>query len=147
VFETPLLTDPVELVGDSIALIYAASATTDVDVVAPLSVRLPNGKVMLLSEGVQRGRYRYDPTRLQAMTPGSPELFVVAFNPVAITLLDGRVLRVAISGTSYERYEPNPNVATPLRLRPTPVRTTLSLFMNKTLASFIYLTVKSGALP
>lgn len=140
-------TSDYELIGNPKARIHAASATTDVDVVVRLTQVAPNGKSLLLTDGVRRGRFVADPSVLTPLTPGAPVPFELDLGPVAVRVKAGHRLRVAISGTNSPHYEVNPNVAEPLSSSPTPVMTTLSIYTDPAHPSTVTLPVASGTPP
>lgn len=135
-----------ELVGTPRAYVWAASATTDVDVVVRLEAVTPGGHAILMSDGVRRGRFvgGYDARR--PLTPGKPALFEIELGPLALRVPRGHALRVALSGSSAPRYEPNPNVATALAMSPTPVKTTLTIFRDRQHPTRIEFPLFSGKL-
>jgi predicted acyl esterase len=141
-----VFTEDSELVGTPRAFVWAASATTDVDVVVRLEAVTPGGHAILMSDGIRRGRFvgGYDARR--PLTPGKPALFEVELGPLALRVPRGHALRVALSGASSPRYEPNPNVATALAQKPTPVKTTLTIFRDREHATRIELPLLSGKL-
>jgi predicted acyl esterase len=143
VFTSEPVRETVEIVGDPTATLWVSSATTDLDVIARLEVVTAEGKAFALTDGVRRGRFAQGYDRIRPLVPGQPTAFAITFGPLALRLRAGQALRVAISGTSSPRYEPNPNVATPLADGPTAVRTTLTLHGD----SELVLPVALGTLP
>jgi len=139
--------DPAEVIGDVTASIWAASATTDADVVVKLEQITPDGHSMLLADGIRRGRFLGGRDAIRPLVPGTPALFEVEVGPVAVTLPPGHALRVAIAGTNSPRYEPNPGTATPLGDDPTPVATTLTIFRDAEHPSAVVLPVAAGTVP
>jgi len=144
---TPAVSAEVEIVGAPIARIWAASATTDVDVVVRLEQVTPGGKAMLITDGALRGRFVQGRDAIRPLQPGVPVRFDVELGNVAFVLLPGHALRLAISGTSSPRYEPNPGSATPLAQDPLPVPTTLTLLSDQAHPSDLVLPIVRGTLP
>jgi putative CocE/NonD family hydrolase len=147
VLATTKASEPVEVVGSPRAQLWISSATSDLDVVVRLEVLTATGKAIALTDGVRRGRFARGFDAIRALTPGEPTLFEVELGPLALRLMPGQALRIAISGSSSPRYEPNPNVATPLVQRPQPVSTTLSLHSDVEHTSQLVLPVASGMVP
>ncbi|HEY8432946.1 MAG TPA: CocE/NonD family hydrolase, partial [Sandaracinaceae bacterium] len=143
---TPVATEPVEIVGDVSARIFAASATTDVDVVVRLEQVTPSGRVLALADGIRRGRFAAGYDAIRPLVPGEPVWLDVDIGPVAFVLPPGHALRVAISGTSSPRYEPNPNVAEPIATA-TPRSTTLTIYRDAARPSAITLPIARGTPP
>jgi hypothetical protein len=91
-----------------------ANPMTDVDVIVRISDVTPSGRVELITDGIQRGRFVFGYDQIRPLTPGQPVLFDVPMGPIAVRLAAGHALRVSISETSAPRYEQNPGVARPL---------------------------------
>jgi hypothetical protein len=144
VFASQPMTGDVELIGSPTVELWVSSATTDLDVIVRLEVLTPMGKAIAITDGVRRGRFVDGFDAVRPLMPGEPALFELSLGPVALHLTPGQALRIAVSGTSSPRYEPNPNVATPLAQHPVPVATTLSLMRD---ASRLILPIAAGTLP
>lgn len=136
-----------ELVGTPRALIWASSATSDVDVVVRIEDLTPGGRPIALADGIRRGRFVTGYDALRPLTPGRPALFEVELGPLALRVPRGHAIRIAISAASTPRYEPNPNVAKPLAQRPVAVATTLSIYRDAEHPSRIELPLLSGSVP
>jgi uncharacterized protein len=144
---TEPLAETLELVGTPRAFVWAASATDDIDVVVRFEQVTPRGEAIAFADGVRRGRFVRGYDTLRALKPGEPTLFEVELGPIALRVNQGAALRVAISGASSPRYEPNPNRALPLLKSAAPVATTLTLFIDPEHPSRIELPVLRGTLP
>lgn len=144
---TPPAEEEFELIGNPTARIYASSATTDVDVIVRLTQVTPTGKSILITDGARRGKFVADRAAITPLTPGEPVAFDVDLGPVAITVPVGHSIRVAISGTSYPRYEANPNTAVALSTSPTPVPTTLTIYTDDAHPSTFTFPVTLGRVP
>jgi uncharacterized protein len=136
-----------ELVGTPKASIWAASATSDVDVVVRLEVVTPTGRAIALTDGIRRGRFVGGYGAIQPLTPNEPALFEVELGPIALRVTRGQAIRIAISGASAPRYEANPNLAARLSDALTPVKTTLTIFRDAAHASQLTLPLLSGRVP
>lgn len=143
-------TDPaleeVELAGDVTARITAASATDDVDVIVRLSEVVPDGRAMLLADGIRRGRFAQSLDVARPLVPDQPTVFDIQLGPVAVVLPPGHALRVSVQATSSPRYQPNPGTSAPIAIA-TPVATTLTVFRDQAAPSAITLPVARGTLP
>jgi predicted acyl esterase len=144
---TPLATEDVELIGNVTARIWAASATTDVDVIVRLNDVTPGDRSIVLTDGALRGRYVRGLDAIRPLEPGVPTQFDVTIGPLSMILPAGHALRVVVSGTANPRYEPNPNVAEPIAGDPTPVATTLTVYRDEAHPSSVTLPVARGTLP
>ncbi|MGC4122171.1 MAG: CocE/NonD family hydrolase [Myxococcales bacterium] len=137
----------VTVAGDVTARVWAASSSTDADAIVRLSQVTPGGRVMMLADGVRRGRFVQSTDALQPLTPGQPAAFDIEVGPVAFVLPKGHALRLSIQATSSPRYEPNPGVGTPLAQNPAPVAYDLTVYRDPTHPSTVTLPIVSGSIP
>ena len=138
--------EAVTLAGDLSATIWAASATTDADVIVRVEVVPPSGKVWLVADGVRRGRFVAGEDEIRPLTPGEPARFEIDLGPIAVTLPPGHLLRIALSGTLAPRYEVNPNEAVALSEDPDPVPTTLTIYRDADHPSSVVVPLTDGTL-
>jgi hypothetical protein len=147
VTQTAAVAEPVEIIGNVRARVWAASATTDIDVIVRVEVLTPGGKAVAFADGIRRGRFAGGFDEARALTPGEPVLFDIELGPVALRLVEGQALRFAISSVSAPRYEPNPNSADPLVSAQAPQATTLTLYRDAEHPSRFDIPVALGTLP
>lgn len=145
-FATAPSEDTVTVAGDLSATIWAASATSDVDVIARVEVVTPGGSAWLVGDGVRRGRFVGGEDAIRPLTPGEPVAFSLDLGPIAVTLPPGHTLRIAISGSLYPRYERNPGEAVPIADHPEPVPTTLTIYRDDAHPSSIVVPMTAGTL-
>ncbi len=69
----------------------------------------PDGRSMLIVDGVTRAKYREGPGAALAVQPGQTYTATITLPPAAITIGDGHQLRVLIAGSNYPRFELNPH--------------------------------------
>lgn len=146
VFQTAPLDEDVRLAGDGFAALAASSTTDDGDVIVRLSQVTPSGRVILLADGIRRGRYAQDTAVATPLQPGVPSDIRIDLGPMAFTVPAGHALRIAISGTGAPRYEPNPGTSAAIASNPTPVASELSIHLAPQHGSRVVLPL-SGRLP
>lgn len=103
VFETPPLTEPLEITGRVRARIHASSDTPDTDIVVRLCDVYPDGKSMLLLDGATRLSLK------QKYEPGSVIPVDVDLWSTSVILNRGHRLRISVSSSNYPRFRANPN--------------------------------------
>jgi len=117
VYETPVLTDDVEIVGPITARLFAATSARDTDWMIRLSDVYPDGRALFLAEGVMRARHRdpkrdgaFNPNRLSTIEPDQPYSHTVNFwRPTGNVFARGNRIRIEISSSYYPYYLRNPN--------------------------------------
>src|SRR5207249_8782875 len=70
VFSTPPLSEPLEVTGRLTVRLYAATSARDTDFTAKLTDVYPDGRSMLLADGIVRARYRQSLEQAEPITPG-----------------------------------------------------------------------------
>ncbi len=117
VFDTPELTEDVELVGPITAHLFAATDRGDTDWMIRLVDVHPDGRALFLGEGVMRARHR-DPQRggafnahqLSAIEPNQTYEYTIEFwRPTGNVFARGHRIRIEISSSYFPYYLLNPN--------------------------------------
>ena len=112
-FTTDALASPMEITGRLSAKVWVASSAADTD----LSVRLcdvyPDGRSMLMADGMRRLRYRGSFSAPEPMKPG--ELYEVQVDCWSTSLVvnQGHRLRVSVTSSNSPRYDVNPGTGQP----------------------------------
>jgi putative CocE/NonD family hydrolase len=115
VFTTPVLRQPVEVTGRVRAKLYVSSDCPDTDFTVKLTDVYPDGRSMLLTDGILRARYRESFDKEAFMEPGEVYELTVDLWSTSIVFNRGHKIRVAVSSSNYPRFDPNPNTGKPLR--------------------------------
>lgn len=151
VFETERLSEPVELIGPVALSLSVSCDAPDTDVFAmlldvyPASPAWPSGYRLNLTDAIMRLRYRNGMDRPELLTPG--EVVAVGFElyPVSNRFDRGHRIQLLISGSSFPRFDVNPNTGEPIG-RHTRTRTaTISIHHGLETPSTIVLPVVSRA--
>ncbi len=108
-YTSELLHDDLTIIGNVRCVLYASSSAPDTDWVVRLTDVHPDGFSRLLCDGVLRARYRQSWTAPSLLTPGKVYEFVVDLWATANTFLAGHRLRVAITSSSFPRFDRNLN--------------------------------------
>jgi predicted acyl esterase len=150
VFSTPPLTAPLEVTGRISVHLNAATSARDTDFTAKLTDVYPDGRSILLTDGIVRARFRHSLETEELITPGQTHAYDIDLWSTSIIFNKGHQIRVAISSSNSPRFEPNPNTGGPLPPDPKekPVVAHQTIFLGGAEASFITLPqVASGATP
>jgi hypothetical protein len=111
VYSSPLLDEPVEVTGDLRAKIWIETDVPDTDVVVRLTDVYPDGRSMLVADGIVRARYHNSPdfASEQLLEPGVPVLLTVDLGPTSIIFNAGHRIRISVTSSNAPRFAPNPN--------------------------------------
>jgi predicted acyl esterase len=94
-------------VGRIHADVWIATDLPDVDVFVRMTDVYPDGRSMLIAQGMQRARYR-NGTCPELLVPNQPALVRVDLWSTALVLGVGHKLRVIVSASAGELYVVNP---------------------------------------
>ncbi len=117
VYSTPVLEDPVDVLGPVFVELEIATDATDTDFTAKLVDVFPDGRAILLgpgSTGVIRARYRFGAERMQLLVPGAPTRLRVELFDVGHTFHPGHRIRVEVSSSAFPYIDANPNTGRPI---------------------------------
>lgn len=143
-FTTPVLTQPLEVIGKIRAKLWVSSSARDTDFTAKLSDVYPDGRSMLVCDGAVRMRHRNSVEREELLTPGEVYECEIDLWSTAMVFNAGHRIRVAISSSNAPRFDPNPNTGAPLRADSTKLAATNTLYVESTRPSHMILPVTNG---
>jgi len=114
-FSTPVLDNPVRVEGVVRGELFVSSDRRDTDFTLKLIDVYPDGREMLVTDGIARARYRMGDREEEVtlLTPGEVAAVSVRLPPTAIVFNSGHRLKVCVSSSNYPRYEVNPNTDDP----------------------------------
>ena len=115
-FETPALTEAVEIVGRIFGHLYITSNCTDTDFTVKLTDVYPDNRSMLVTDGSLTVRNRFNYTSEAFLSGNQNDVYEILIDcwSTAYTFASGHKIRVAISSSNYPRYGLNPNTGAPL---------------------------------
>ena len=108
-FTTAPLTSPLTVVGRVRCRLWVRPDTPDLDLAVRLTDVYPDGRSMLVTDGIQRARMRCGDDRECFLTPGVPTELVVDLWSTAMVFARGHRIRIDVSGSNAPRFEVNPN--------------------------------------
>lgn len=111
VFTTEILPKDFVLKGNIIVHLKVSSDRIDSDFDVRICDVYPDGKSMLVNDGVMRMRFRNGFTQAQVamMVPGQIYDCIITLPATAITFLSGHKIRIIISSSNYPRFNRNMN--------------------------------------
>lgn len=110
-FTSDVLQQDVKFMGKPFVRLFVTSDRLDTDFAIRLTDVYPDGRSMLLSEGIQRMRFRegYTANDTSAMVSLTIYEIIIPLPYIANTFLAGHQIRVDITSSNYPRYDSNLN--------------------------------------
>ena len=140
-FSTDLLKQPLEVTGDLKVILYVSSDVLDTDFTAKLTDVYPDGRSMLVADGIIRTRYRNSSTTPELMTPGTIYNLEIDLWATSIIFNQGHRIRLAISSSNYPRFDVNPNTGGDPFDKETMREASNTIYYNKNYPSHILLPI------
>jgi putative CocE/NonD family hydrolase len=109
VYTTPPLQDDLEVTGPIFLTLYAASTAPDTDFTGTLVDVHPDGKAIVICEGILRTHFRESfetPTLIQ---PGSIYEYRISLWETSNCFKAGHHIRVEVSSSNFPRFDRNLN--------------------------------------
>jgi hypothetical protein len=113
VFTSAPLEEPLEVTGRVVAKVFVASGAKDTDLSVRLSDVYPDGRSMLMAEGMLRLRYRGGFEKPQPLEPGRTVEVTVDCWSTSVIFNKGHAVRVAVTSSNTPRYDVNPGTGEP----------------------------------
>ncbi len=114
VYTSGPLDHDLELVGDVVVVLHAASTAVDTDFTARLCRVDPNGESLNLMEGIIRARFRNSLSAPLPIEPGRVYEYRISLGPIAIRIATGYRLRLDVSSSDFPQWDRNLNTGGPL---------------------------------
>ncbi len=108
-FATPPLETPVEATGAYSVKLYVSSDAPDTDFTAKLVDIYPDGREILLQDGIQRVKFRNGFARPAPLPLGKTGQLTINLALGSVVFNTGHRIGVQISSSNYPRFEVNPN--------------------------------------
>jgi len=112
-FTSAPLKEPVEVTGPLTVKLWASSSAPDTDFTAKLCDVYPDGRSIIVADGIIRARYRNSFEKPELLEPGKAYPFEIDLWWTSIVFGTGHRIRVALSSSNSPRFEPNPNTGKP----------------------------------
>lgn len=111
IFSSPILTQPVQVHGRATVRLAVSTDRLDTDFTVRLTDVYPDGRSMLLGEGIQRLRFRDGHTEAEVSLAEPNQIYQLEMEleELGITFLEGHRIRLIVSSSNYPRYNRNMN--------------------------------------
>jgi hypothetical protein len=120
VFQTPPLTNDIEVTGRLIVKLWASSNALDTDFTAklvdayPPNADFPAGVDLNVADSIVRARYRNGFGKAELLNPGQSYEFTIEMYPTSLVFKRGHRICLDISSSNFPRFDINPNTGEPL---------------------------------
>jgi putative CocE/NonD family hydrolase len=108
-FTSEPLTEPVEVTGRITARLFVSSDCPDTDFTVKLSDVYPDGRSLLVTDGIRRASLRNGYEKHEPLAAGEVYELEVDLWSTSLVFNAGHRIRVAVSSSNSPRFEPNPN--------------------------------------
>lgn len=108
-FTSEVLESPLEVTGRITARLYVSSDCPDTDFTIKLTDVYPDGRSMLVTDGILRTRFRESFEKEKLLDPGEIVEIPVDLWSTSLVFNQGHRLRIAVSSSNSPRFDPNPN--------------------------------------
>jgi predicted acyl esterase len=142
VYTTQPLIDSLTVTGRIKVKLWASTDVLDTDFTAKLCDVYPDGRSMLLIDGIIQARHRNSLSTEKLLNPGEIYELNIDVGSTAIVFAPGHSIRLSISSSNYPRFEKNPNTGKEFRQDTTAYEIAhQSIFHNTLYPSALYLPV------
>ena len=107
-YTTPALEHPLDVTGPVMAILYAKTSAKDTDWIVKLSDVHPDGRSMLVCDGVIRARYRKS-RRKPELLDGNTEKYEIDLWGTSHVFKRGHRVRVLVTSSDFPRWDRNMN--------------------------------------
>lgn len=144
VFTSPVLDHPYEVTGRLSARLYVESDCPDTDFTVKVCDVYPDGRSMIVTDGILRMRFRESFTEEKLLETHKVYEIAVDLWSTSLVFNTGHRLRVAVSSSNAPRFEPNPNTGRPFRADDETRVATNTLHLSSAYPSCLVLPIYAG---
>jgi putative CocE/NonD family hydrolase len=142
-FTSPALDQYVEITGSVKVHFWASSTAKDTDFTAKLCDVYPDGRSIIVLDGILRASHRSSMAKSELMEPSKIYELDIDLWSTSLVVSPGHRVRVAISSSNSPRFEPNSNTGMPSSTDDKTEVATNTIYMNASHPSHILLPVAS----
>lgn len=111
VYQTEPLSERLEVTGNPVVTLFAASSVPDTDFFARLIDVAPDGLARDVATGMVRARYRHGVDRPELIVPGEVVKYTIRLGATSNAFLPGHRIRLDITSSHFPAYDRNHNTA------------------------------------
>ncbi len=142
-FTSPALDRYVEITGSVKVHVWASSTAKDTDFTAKLCDVYPDGRSIIVLDGILRAGHRNSMEKSEPLEPGKIYEMEIDLWSTSLVVSPGHRIRVAVSSSNSPRFQPNPNTGGPSGPDSKTEVATNTIYMNAGHPSHILLPIAS----
>ena len=112
-YRSERLSKPLRVIGEINLDLWISTDAPDTDFIAKLCVVEPRGRIIVLTLGSLRCRYRESWSEPKALTPGEPTLIRLQMSNIAYVFPEESRIALIITSSDFPRILPHPNTMAP----------------------------------
>jgi putative CocE/NonD family hydrolase len=109
VYTTVPLARDLEVIGPVELTLYAASSACDTDFTGKLVDVYPDGRAMILTDGILRARHRHSFSQIELLEPATVYELHIDLVATANVFKAGHCIRLEVSSSNFPRFDRNSN--------------------------------------
>jgi len=109
VYSTPVLERDLRVNGSIRIELFVSSDRTDTDFCVRLTDVYPDGRSLIVTQGIKRMRFRNGCENEELMVPGDVYPVTIELQNMALTFLSGHCLRIVVCSADYPHFDKNLN--------------------------------------
>lgn len=116
VYSTPILDQPIEVTGPITLKLFVSSSAPDTDFTGKLVDVFPDGRAIILTEGILRARYRNSFSNPELLEPDTIYEIQLDLWSTSNVFLPGHRIRLEVSSSNFPRFDRNSNTGGDLNI-------------------------------
>jgi len=116
VYSTPVLDESVEVTGKITLRLFVSSSARDTDFTGKLVDVFPDGRAIILTEGILRARYRNSFSKPELLEPDTIYEIQLDLWSTSNVFLPGHRIRLEVSSSNFPRFDRNSNTGGDLNI-------------------------------
>ena len=114
IYRSEILDRDLTIAGNVRVTLYMESTRPDTDFVAKLTELMPDGRAMLLMEGVARAMYRDQSDEPRPLAPGRVERLTISRGDIHHAIRAGHRIEIDVTSSNFPRRARNTNSGNPV---------------------------------
>jgi predicted acyl esterase len=144
VYTSEPVEDSLVIAGPVSVTLFASTNALDTDFTAKLCDVYPDGRSMLIADGIIRARFRETIREERFIVPGEVYEYQIDLWSTAVAFASGHRIRLSVSSSNSPRFAVNPNTGEPFRKETGRVIAQQTVYYTEQFPSALNLPVVSG---